>query len=95
MNSNYKFNYVFVMYDVEEKTCPKIFKICKKYLSHYQNSIFRGEITQAQLIHLRREISNLVDENTDYVSIIKLRSKSTFAEEELGKKTNEYDELFL
>ena len=39
------YNYAFVFYDVNEKRVQKVFKICKKYLSHFQYSVFRGEIT--------------------------------------------------
>ena len=30
------YNYAFVFYDVNEKRVQKVFKICKKYLSHFQ-----------------------------------------------------------
>ena len=43
------YNYAFVFYDVNEKRVQKVFKICKKYLSHFQYSVFRGEITPSQL----------------------------------------------
>ena len=39
MSKNMKYNYVFVFYDVGEKRVNKVFKICKKYLSHFQKSV--------------------------------------------------------
>ena len=33
------YNYAFVFYDVNEKRVQKVFKVCKKYLSHFQFSV--------------------------------------------------------
>ncbi len=49
-DKNFNYNYAFVFYDVNEKRVAKIFKICKKYLVHYQKSVFRGDITPSKLI---------------------------------------------
>ena len=56
MSKNINYNYAFVFYDVNEKRVNKVFKVCKKYLSHYQKSVFRGEITPSKLILLRKDI---------------------------------------
>lgn len=93
MKKNYNYNYVFVMYDVEEIRCNKVFKICKKYLEHYQNSVFRGNITPSKLVMLKSEIERIIKKDKDVVSIIKLINKSYFDEEQLGKKTK--SEIFL
>ena len=47
------YNYAFVFYDVGEKRVQKVFKVCKKYLSHFQKSVFRGEMTPSKLITVR------------------------------------------
>lgn len=47
------YNYAIVFYDVKEKRVQKVFKVCKKYLSHFQYSVFRGEITPANLVNLK------------------------------------------
>ncbi|MEG2717526.1 MAG: CRISPR-associated endonuclease Cas2, partial [Eubacterium sp.] len=52
MRKNLNYNYAFVFYDINEKRVGKVFKICKKYLIHYQKSVFRGEITPSKLIAL-------------------------------------------
>ncbi len=43
--------YVILVYDISgdnggEKILTKVFKICKKYLTHIQNSVFEGEISE-------------------------------------------------
>ena len=53
----YNYNYAIVFYDIKEKRVQKVFKICKKYLSHYQYSVFRGEITPSKLMLLKNDLS--------------------------------------
>ena len=55
--SNY--NYAFVFYDVNEKRVQKVFKVCKKYLSHFQKSVFRGEMSPSKLIKFKTDLNNL------------------------------------
>ena len=64
------YNYAFVFYDVNEKRVQKVFKICKKYLSHFQFSVFRGEITPSKLIELKTELNRVIDKNEDFIQTI-------------------------
>lgn len=86
MKKQINFNYAFLFYDVNEKRVQKVFKICKKYLSHFQFSVFRGEITPSKLIELRTELKAVINEEEDFVCIIKLKNDNVFGEELLGKK---------
>ena len=72
MIKNLNYNYAFVFYDVNEKRVQKVFKICKKYLSHFQNSVFRGKTTPSKLIKLRNELKSVIVDEEDFVCIIKL-----------------------
>ena len=80
------YNYAFVFYDVNEKRVQKVFKICKKYLSHFQFSGFRGEITPSKLVELKTELNRVIDKNEDFICIIKVMNDDVFGEETLGKK---------
>lgn len=80
------YNYAFVFYDVNEKRVQKVFKVCKKYLSHFQFSVFRGEITPSKLIQLRTDLNKVINKNEDFVCIIKLMNNNVFGEEILGKR---------
>ena len=86
MARNLNYNYAFVFYDVGEKRVQKVFKVCKKYLSHYQKSVFRGEMTPSKLIQLRTELKRIINEKEDFVCIIKLMNDNVFGEECLGNK---------
>lgn len=89
------YNYAFVFYDVNEKRVQKVFKICKKYLSHFQNSVFRGEMTPSKLIRLRNELKNVIIDEEDFVCIIKLMNNNVFGEEIIGKKDVENGESLI
>jgi CRISPR-associated protein Cas2 len=82
---NMNYNYAFLFYDVKEKRVQKVFKICKKYLSHFQYSVFRGEITPSLLIQLRNELKKVIDVEEDFVCIVKLMNENVFGEEILGE----------
>lgn len=84
MKKQLNYNYAFLFYDVGEKRVQKVFKICKKYLSHFQKSVFRGEMTPSKFIQLRKELNGVIDKNEDFICIIKLLNNSVFGEEVLG-----------
>ncbi|HAJ32921.1 MAG TPA: CRISPR-associated endonuclease Cas2 [Candidatus Atribacteria bacterium] len=89
------YNYIFVFYDINEKRVNKIFKICKKYLNHHQKSVFRGQISPANIIKLKGELNKTINPKEDFISIIKLVSESYFAEEILGTNPNKSNSMFI
>lgn len=89
------YNYAFVFYDVGEKRVQKVFKICKKYLSHYQKSVFRGEMSPSKLIHFKSELKAVIDDNEDFICIIKLMNDNVFGEEVIGNSNHENGETLI
>lgn len=91
MKKNFNYGYIFLCYDVKQERVNKVFKVCKKYLSHFQNSVFRGEITTSKLIKLKSEIEKIIVKEEDRVCIIKLINGNSYSEENLGinKETGE------
>ena len=89
---NINYNYAWVFYDVSEKRVNKVFK---KYLSHFQKSVFRGDITPSKLISLRSELKNIIVEKEDFVCILKSISPDVFGEETLGNPTPNGENIFL
>lgn len=92
---NLNYNYAFVFYDVNEKRVQKVFKVCKKYLSHYQNSVFRGEMSPSKLIRLKNDLRAVIHEEEDFICIIKLMNDNVFGEEVMGKKDKENGESLI
>ena len=93
MKKNINYNYGFLFYDINEKRFQKVFKICKKYLTHYQKSVFRGEMTPSKFMKIKSELSKVVEED-DFICIIKLMNDSVFGEEIIGKDKSD-DNLIL
>jgi len=99
---SYNYNYAFVFYDIADQESEagknrgtKVFKICKKYFKHHQKSIFRGNITPANLIRLRDELKKVIDEKLDFISILKLQNKHVYEEEILGTDDKQSESIFL
>lgn len=92
---NMNYNYAFVFYDVNVKRVQKVFKVCKKYLSHYQNSVFRGEMSPSKLICLKNDLKKVIDKEEDFICIIKLMNDNVFGEEVLGKGDKENGESLI
>lgn len=83
--------YVVLVYDISQsengqKRWSRVFKICKKYLSHIQNSVFEGEISKVQLVQLQQELKPYVDTTLDSVIIFKSRQEKWLDKEFWGKK---------
>ena len=87
-NNYKKFNYVYVIYDINETRVNKVFKICKKYLEHYQNSVFRGEIKESDIIRLKNELLDIIDKNEDNILFLYYFNKNSVESEEIGVKSN-------
>lgn len=89
------YNYAFVFYDVNERRVQKVFKICKKYLTHFQYSVFRGEMTPSKLIQMKTELNKIINKEEDFICIIKLMNDNVFGEEILGKRESNAEDLIL
>lgn len=82
--------YVVLVYDISgegnaQKVLGKVFKICKKYLTHIQNSVFEGEITEGQRAKLNAELNKLIRKKLDSVIIFKSRNERWLDKEFWGK----------
>ena len=82
--------YVVLVYDVSQeengaRRWSRIFKICKKYLTHIQNSVFEGELSKAQLTQLQKELNEYIDKELDSVIIFKSRQQKCLDKEFWGR----------
>ena len=76
--------YVILTYDINKKRVSKALKICRKYLSHRQRSVFDGIITGAKLDRLKSELKILIDPEIDSVHIYEFDSLKFSRKEEIG-----------
>lgn len=83
--------YYILVYDVNVSRVAKMLKIVREYLNHVQNSVFEGELTDAQLEELKYKITELMNEEEDSVIIYCVGSKRWSNREVLGVEKNSAD----
>lgn len=91
--------YVVLVYDISQtengqKRWTHVFKICKKYLTHIQNSVFEGELSKVQLVQLQQELKPYIDKQLDSVIIFKSRQEK-WLEKELWGRDEDKTSFFL
>lgn len=79
--------YVILVYDINledkegQKVLRRVFKTCKKYLVHIQNSVFEGELLESQALSLKSELDRWIREDKDSVIFFKSRSQKWLEKE--------------
>ena len=81
--------YVILVYDIKLDTegvrvLRNIFKICKKYLTHVQNSVFEGELSVSSVKKLQFELNEWIRKDRDSVLIFKSQNKKWLNKEFWG-----------
>lgn len=95
MKKQINYNYVFLFYDVEQKRVNKVFKKCKKYLNHWQKSVFRGSLTNSQILELESELKQIINQEKDFISIIKIMDFKMIGESIIGVVQRNTEDIFL
>jgi CRISPR-associated protein Cas2 len=66
-------------------------KLCRRYLTWIQNSVFEGELTDAQLRELLGEAKRLMNEEEDSLIIFKTRQESWLEKQVVGLERGSTD----
>jgi len=85
--------YVILVYDVGVERLEKVLKTCRKYLTCIQTSVFEGEITEANLIKLRHDLSKIIDQEKDSVTFYILRTNIYMRKETIGAIKGEFTQI--
>lgn len=88
--------YVVLVYDISQtgngkKRWSRVFKTCKKYLTHVQNSVFEGEISKVQILNLRKELEPHIDKELDSIILFKSRQEKWLDKELWGMQEDKTD----
>ena len=83
--------YVILVYDCGEKRVAKMLKLCRKYLSWIQNSVFEGELSDVKLKELQLKAKSIMKENEDSLIIFKSRNEKWLYKEIIGKERSSID----
>lgn len=93
--------YVILVYDINlndkegNRVLRNVFKICKKYLVHIQNSVFEGELLESQALKLKSELDEYIREKKDSVILFKSRNQRWMEKEFLGLIEDDKTDNFL
>lgn len=93
--------YVILVYDINlenkegQRVLKNVFKTCKKYLVHIQNSVFEGELLESQAIKLKAELDRYIRDDKDSVILFKSRNQRWLEKEFLGMIEDDKTDNFL
>jgi len=73
-----------MVYDIGEERVTRVLKTGRKYLTWVQNSVFEGELTEANLIRLKDELVEIIDKENDSVTFYILRTTAYLKKDTLG-----------
>ena len=66
--------YVIIVYDMKSDRTRKPRTLLRQYLTHTQNSVFEGNITEGDLKKIQPKLKKITEENESII-IYKFRSK--------------------
>lgn len=93
--------YVILVYDINldnkegQKVLRNVYKICKKYLVHIQNSVFEGELLESQLLKLKSELKTYIRDDKDSVIVFKSRNQRWMEKTFFGKLEEDITDNFI
>lgn len=93
--------YVILVYDINlenkegQKVLRNVYKICKKYLVHIQNSVFEGELLESQLLKLKSELQTYIRDDKDSVIVFKSRNQRWMEKTFFGKLEDDITDNFI
>lgn len=76
--------FIILVYDVNEKRVAKVLKTARKYLNWVQNSVLEGDISEANLKKLKKELAHVMDLEEDSAIIYQLRTTRYSSREIIG-----------
>jgi len=64
--------YVILAYDIGVERVDSVRLLLKQYLNWVQNSLFEGDLTEAELLRVKEGIKERIDEGLDSVVIYRI-----------------------
>lgn len=85
--------YCVIVYDVGVERVNRIHKYLKRYLTWIQNSVFEGELSDADFSSVKKYIKENIDFSIDSFLIFRFQSKHSVTKEILGQERNSTDTI--
>lgn len=67
--------YAIIVYDVQADRTHKFLKYLRRYLTHVQNSVFEGEVTEGTLVEVKETLQSML-ESDESVMVYRMDSDS-------------------
>jgi CRISPR-associated protein Cas2 len=67
--------YAIVVYDVQAERTTKFLTYLRRYLTHVQNSVFEGELTEGTLIEVKETLQSMLEDG-ESVMVYRMDSES-------------------
>lgn len=92
--------YIVLVYDIDlsgtgSTVLRHVFKECKKYLTHVQNSVFEGVLTKAQLKELEMDLKKWIRKDKDSVIVFKNNNRKWLKKDYLGVNLSDVTSNFF
>ncbi|MEM3399755.1 MAG: CRISPR-associated endonuclease Cas2 [Candidatus Micrarchaeia archaeon] len=85
--------YVIVVYDIAQERVNKVCTFLKQYLNWVQNSVFEGEITDANLERVKFGLKEIINEEEDSVLIYQTSNQKWLTKYVVGKEKVELSNI--
>jgi CRISPR-associated endoribonuclease Cas2 len=76
--------YVVIVYDVNVEYVNKVRIFLKQYLNWVQNSVFEGELTEAEHIKIMKHLDSIIKKSNGHVLCYKSRDRKYLEIDEIG-----------
>ncbi len=85
--------FVILAYDVNVERVNRVKKFLRKYLNWIQNSLFEGELSEADLEEVKMGLKKIVKEEEDMIVIYKFRTEKAVKREIIGYDKSKTDDI--
>lgn len=86
--------YVIIVYDVDTDRNRPVLTFLRTHLNWVQNSVFEGEVTEAELRSIKKQLHDLIDPgDDDSIIIYSFGSKSYVDRETIGEQKGTTDRV--
>ena len=82
--------YYIIVYDINVKRLNKVREFLRLWLFREQNSVFEGELTEAQFFNVYSRLQNMINKKEDQIIIYEVKNKKNLKRKIIGK--HEYEE---
>lgn len=84
--------YAIIVYDVQADRTPKFLRYLRRYLTHVQNSVFEGQITEGTLQEVKTDLESML-EPTESVMVYEMSSESYVERSVFGEDPMDDDQF--